>query len=52
MARKISLSVSDWVFDQIRMSKPKQIGRSEYVEELIRIGLQKNKEVDISERKN
>jgi len=40
MARSMSISVSDWVFEQIRHSKPKEISRSEFIEELIRFSLQ------------
>jgi len=52
MARSMSISVSDWVFEQIRHSKPKEISRSEFIEELIRFSLQYKKEVNNIGREN
>jgi len=51
MAKSLHVSIADVVFNDIEKNKPNSIGRSEFVEELIRNGLQhhKKKEGDNNE---
>ena len=43
MSKQLNITISNNVFEQIEKLKPEGIGKSEFVEELIRIGLEKNK---------
>jgi metal-responsive CopG/Arc/MetJ family transcriptional regulator len=49
MAETMNISVADKVYEEIsrRMAAEGKTNRSEYVEELIRIGLAETKEVEI-----